>query len=114
MAEALLRHYAADRVTVTSAGTRPGPHLHPEMVRVMGDQYGIDSAGRQPRDISTLARSRFDHVVTLCDRAREVSPEFAHGPRRAHWSICAVRRIAETLHPPVSRNCGRKTATRFC
>ncbi len=87
MAEALLRRYAADRVTVTSAGTRPGPRLHPEMVRVMSDQYGIDTAGQQPRDISSLARSRFDHVVTLCDRAREASHEFPHHPRRAHWSI---------------------------
>jgi protein-tyrosine-phosphatase/DNA-binding transcriptional ArsR family regulator len=87
MAEALLRRYAADRVAVNSAGTRPGPHLHPEMVRVMGDQYGIDTAGRLPRDISTVARRRFDHVVTLCDRAREAGPDFPHHPRRAHWSI---------------------------
>jgi protein-tyrosine-phosphatase/DNA-binding transcriptional ArsR family regulator len=87
MAEALLLHHAADRVTVTSAGTRPKPHLHPDMVRVLSDQFGIDTAGRQPRDLRTLARRRFDHVITLCDRARETSLEFPHHSRRAHWSL---------------------------
>jgi protein-tyrosine-phosphatase len=87
MAEALLRHYAADRVRVTSAGTRPKLHLHPDMVRVLGDRFGIDVAGGQPRDLSTLARRRFDHVITLCDKARERTPEFPHHPQRTHWSI---------------------------
>ena len=87
MAEALLRHYAADSVTVTSAGTRPKPQLHPGTARVLGDQFGIETPGSQPRDVNTLARRRFDHVVTLCDRARETSPKFPHHPRRAHWSI---------------------------
>ena len=26
-------------------------------------------------------------MITLCDRAREVCPEFDSHPRRAHWSI---------------------------
>ena len=57
------------------------------MVRVLGEQYGIDIAGQQPRDLSSLARRRFDHVITLCDKAREASPEFPHHPKRTHWSI---------------------------
>ena len=87
MAEALLRHYAADSVRVTSAGTRPKRHLHPDMVRILGDRFGIDVAGQQPRDLSSLARRRFDHVITLCDKARETTPEFPHHPQRTHWSI---------------------------
>jgi protein-tyrosine-phosphatase len=87
MAEALLRHYAADSVGVTSAGTRPEPQLHPGMVRILADRFGIDTAGRQPRDLSTVSRRRFDHVITLCDRARETKMPFPHHDRRAHWSI---------------------------
>jgi protein-tyrosine-phosphatase/DNA-binding transcriptional ArsR family regulator len=87
MAEALLRHHGADHVSVTSAGTRPKPHLHPHAVRVLRDRFGIDAAAQQPRDLETVAGCRFDRVVTLCDRAREACPEFAHRPRRAHWSI---------------------------
>jgi ArsR family transcriptional regulator, arsenate/arsenite/antimonite-responsive transcriptional repressor / arsenate reductase (thioredoxin) len=25
-------------------------------------------------------------VITLCDKAREVCPEFGHHPRQSHWS----------------------------
>jgi protein-tyrosine-phosphatase/DNA-binding transcriptional ArsR family regulator len=87
IAEALLRLRSADRVTVTSAGVRPRPHMHPHAVRVLGEQFGMDISGQQPRHLDALAGRRFDHVITLCDRAREACPEFAHHPRRVHWSI---------------------------
>jgi ArsR family transcriptional regulator, arsenate/arsenite/antimonite-responsive transcriptional repressor / arsenate reductase (thioredoxin) len=96
IAEALLRHHTADRVTVTSAGSRPKPHLHPNTVRVVGDQFGIDITGQQPRHLDTLANRRFDHVITLCDKAREVCPEFPHHPRRAHWSIADPATFSDT------------------
>jgi protein-tyrosine-phosphatase/DNA-binding transcriptional ArsR family regulator len=87
IAEALLRLHSDAGVTVTSAGTRARPHLHPDAVRVLGDQYGIDVSAQRPRQLDTLADRRFDQVITLCDRAREACPEFPHHPRRAHWSI---------------------------
>jgi protein-tyrosine-phosphatase/DNA-binding transcriptional ArsR family regulator len=87
MAEALLRTHATDRVIVTSAGSRPKPQLHPNTVRVLEDEFGISIAGQQPRHLDTLAGRRFDHVITLCDKAREVCPEFPDHPRRSHWSI---------------------------
>lgn len=87
MAEALLRHHAADTVTVTSAGSRPKPHLHPNAVRVLEERFGIDVTGQQPRHLDTLAGRRFDHVITLCDKVRETCPEFPDHPRRSHWSI---------------------------
>jgi protein-tyrosine-phosphatase/DNA-binding transcriptional ArsR family regulator len=87
VAEALLRHHTADGVSVTSAGTRPKPHMHPNAVRVLGEQFGIDITGQQPRHLDTLAGRRFDHVITLCDKARETCPEFPHHPRHIHWSI---------------------------
>lgn len=87
IAEALLRHRTAGRMEVTSAGSRPKPRMHPDAVRVLRDQYGIDMAGQKPRHLDTVAGRRFDYVVTLCDKAREVCPEFGHRQRRAHWSI---------------------------
>jgi protein-tyrosine-phosphatase/DNA-binding transcriptional ArsR family regulator len=87
IAAALLRHHGADSVRVASAGTRPRPHLHPNTVRVLGEQFGIDVAGQQPRNLDTMTSRRFARVVTLCDRAREACPDFANHPRRAHWSI---------------------------
>ncbi len=87
IAEALLRHHTAEHVTVTSAGSWPKPRLHPNTIRVLRDAFDIDIANQQPRHLDTLTGRRFDHVITLCDKAREVCPEFAHHPRRIHWSI---------------------------
>lgn len=104
IAEALLRHHTAGRVTVTSAGTRPKPHLHPDTERVLRDEFGIDVADQRPRRLDTVTKRRFDHVITLCDKAREVVPELG---RRAHWSVAdpataddpasAFRRIAHDI-----------------
>jgi protein-tyrosine-phosphatase/DNA-binding transcriptional ArsR family regulator len=87
IAEALLRHHAGGEVAVTSAGSHPRPSLHPDAVRVLGEEFGIDVAGRRPRHLDSLAGHRFDHVITLCDKVRETCPELPHRPRRAHWSI---------------------------
>lgn len=87
IAEALVRHHTGGELTVTSAGCRPKPELHPDAVRVLRKAFGIDIAGQRPRHLDTLTGRRFSHVITLCDKAREVCPEFSHEPRRVHWSI---------------------------
>ncbi len=87
IAEALLGRRAGDHVTVISAGSRPKSRLHPHAVRVLRDQSGIDVADQRPRHLDTLAGRRFDHVITLCDKAREVCPEFGDHPHRQHWSV---------------------------
>lgn len=83
-AEALLR-LRSGQVEVTSAGSHPRP-LHPNTVRVLR-RYGIELAGRSPQHLGVLERQRFDYVITLCDRVREVCPEFPGGAERVHWSI---------------------------
>jgi protein-tyrosine-phosphatase/DNA-binding transcriptional ArsR family regulator len=87
IAEALLRHHTAGRVNVTSGGSSPKPAFHPNAVRVLEEQYGVDVADRTPRSLDTLTGRRFDHVITLCDKVREVCPEFGDKSRRTHWSI---------------------------
>jgi protein-tyrosine-phosphatase/DNA-binding transcriptional ArsR family regulator len=87
IAEALLRHHTGGRVDVVSAGGRPKTRLHPQAVRVLHDEFGIDVAGRRPRHWDTVTGRRFDHVISLCDKAREACPDFPGSPRRAHWSI---------------------------
>jgi protein-tyrosine-phosphatase len=87
IAEALLRHHTAGAVAATSAGTRPKPSLHPHTIRVLRERFGIDIADQRPRHIDDLAGRAFDHVITLCDKAREACPEFPDHPRRAHWSV---------------------------
>jgi protein-tyrosine-phosphatase len=50
-------------------------------------RYGIDLAGREPQHLSALEDQRFDVVITLCDRVREVCPEFPWPAEQLHWSI---------------------------
>ena len=60
----------------------PGSHpkaLHPNAVRVMGER-GIDISGHRPKHLDRFARSRFDRVITLCDKVREICPEFPGPP----------------------------------
>ena len=85
VAEALLQHLAGDAVEVHSAGSHP-KSVHPNAVAVMRER-GIDLSAKQSKHLGRFARRRFDYVVTLCDRVREVCPEFPGGPERIHWSI---------------------------
>jgi len=85
MAAALARARSAGRVRASSAGSHPKP-VHPNAVRVMAER-GIDLAGHEPTHLSVLAAERFDCVITLCDRVREVCPEFPGHPGYIHWSI---------------------------
>ncbi|HVV24060.1 MAG TPA: helix-turn-helix domain-containing protein [Pseudonocardiaceae bacterium] len=87
IAEALLRHRTGGRADVASAGSHPKPAIHPVAVRVLREDYGVDIARARPRHIGDLADRRFDCVITLCDKVREVCPEFPHRPRLVHWSI---------------------------
>jgi protein-tyrosine-phosphatase len=86
MAEALAWTRSGGLVEAHSAGSHPKP-LHPNAVRVMRDEHGIDLAGRSSRHLSVFAEERFDRVISLCDRVREVCPEFPGQPETVHWSI---------------------------
>jgi protein-tyrosine-phosphatase/DNA-binding transcriptional ArsR family regulator len=85
IAEAVLKERAAPAVTARSAGSAPRP-LHPEAVRVMAER-GIDLASRRSKSYDRFLDTRFDRVITLCDRVREVCPQFPGSPVTAHWSM---------------------------
>lgn len=85
IAEALFGEMSGGRVEVASAGSHP-KSVHPNAVRVLAER-GIDISGARSKHLDLFARRRFDVVVTLCDRVREVCPEFPGGPDAVHWSI---------------------------
>jgi protein-tyrosine-phosphatase/DNA-binding transcriptional ArsR family regulator len=85
IAEALAELLSDGAVRAASAGSHPKP-LHPNAVRVMRAR-GVDVAGRRSKHLGTFAGERFDYVISLCDRVREVCPEFPGGPELIHWSI---------------------------
>src|SRR3954466_14352840 len=85
IAEALCEQLSGGRVTAASAGSQPKP-LHPNAVRVMRER-GIDISRARSKSLTEFSDGRFDCVVTLCDRVREICPEFPSVPEAIHWSI---------------------------
>jgi len=86
MAEAMARARSGGAIEAYSAGSHPKP-LHPNAVRVMRDEHGLDLAGYGSKSLDVFADQRFDWVISLCDRVREVCPEFPGHPETIHWSI---------------------------
>jgi protein-tyrosine-phosphatase/DNA-binding transcriptional ArsR family regulator len=84
MAEALLTQ-RAPRIEVLSAGSHP-KQLHPNAIAVMRE-YGIDLSGRRTKHMNEFTGQRFDYLISLCDRVREVCPEFPGHPELVHWSM---------------------------
>src|SRR3954453_8750819 len=78
IAEALAEHLSGGTVSAASAGSHPKP-LHPNVGRVMHER-GIDLAGRRSKHLGEFTDERFDYVISLCDRVREICPEFPGTP----------------------------------
>jgi protein-tyrosine-phosphatase/DNA-binding transcriptional ArsR family regulator len=109
MAEALLGQRTGPSTVIASAGSRPKP-IHPHAVTVMAER-GIDISAWRSKHLDEVTDRPWDHVVTLCDRVREVCPDFGIGTRRIHWStpdpsapstpgadtVAAFRQLAEDL-----------------
>ena len=93
IAEALAEQLGGGAITADSAGSHPKP-LHTNAVRVMRER-GIDIEGRGSKHLSELSTLRFDYVISLCDRVREVCPEFPEHPDLIHWSIPDPARAGE-------------------
>ena len=47
----------------------------------------IDISGNRSKHLTEFVSQRFDAVITLCDRVREVCPEFPSHPDLVHWSM---------------------------
>ena len=86
MAEALARARSGAAIEAVSAGSDPRP-VHPNAVRVMREEHGLDLSAHASKRLDAFAGQRFDWVITLCDRVREVCPEFPGCPDTIHWSI---------------------------
>ena len=85
IAQALIEARSDGSVVARSAGSHPKP-LHPNAVRVMSER-GIDISGRRTKSLDRFIHTRFDRVITLCDKVKEICPEFPGAPVAAHWSI---------------------------
>jgi protein-tyrosine-phosphatase/DNA-binding transcriptional ArsR family regulator len=85
MAEGLVEHMSGGVVEAASAGSHPKA-LHPNAIRAMR-RRGIDISANRTKHLDEFLSHRFDVVITLCDRVREVCPEFSSRPALVHWSV---------------------------
>lgn len=85
MAEAMLRQLGGDLVEVYSAGSEVRA-IHPLAIETMAVR-GIDLGGQRSKSVEEFIGQRFDYVITVCDRMREVCPVFPGKPEQIHWSI---------------------------
>jgi ArsR family transcriptional regulator, arsenate/arsenite/antimonite-responsive transcriptional repressor / arsenate reductase (thioredoxin) len=111
MAEALAKAMPGGAIEAYSAGSHPKP-LHPNAVRVMREEYGLDIADHTPKHFDAFAGERFDWVISLCDRVREVCPEFPGHPETIHWSI-ANPATGDDVTYPLFQQTAAELATRI-
>jgi protein-tyrosine-phosphatase len=113
MAEALSRARSGGAIDAVSAGSRPHP-VHPNAVRVMREDYGLDLSGHASRRLDAFAGQDFDWVISLCDRVREVCPEFAGHPEVIHWSTAnPATGEADDVTLPLFQRTAAELATRI-
>ena len=83
MAAALLDHYAAGRVRVSSAGSAPASEINPAVVAAMRE-VGIDLSKQFPKPLADDAVRKADAVITMgCGDACPVYP----GKRYLDWDL---------------------------
>jgi ArsR family transcriptional regulator, arsenate/arsenite/antimonite-responsive transcriptional repressor / arsenate reductase (thioredoxin) len=66
----------------TSAGTHPGPRIHPRAVAV-AERHGLHLDRNHPESLEDVLHDN-DLIVAVCDNAHE---ELGHALPRLHWSI---------------------------
>ncbi|MFC4563020.1 arsenate reductase ArsC [Nocardiopsis mangrovi] len=101
MAAAFLRHLAADRIEVRSAGSAPASDVNPAVVEAMAE-IGIDLTGATPKVLTADAVRDSDVVITMgCGDACPIFP----GKRYLDWDlpdpagkgVAAVRPIRDEI-----------------
>jgi protein-tyrosine-phosphatase len=78
--------HPAGRYQIASAGSAPGPRVHPMAIRAL-QQSGIDWSGHHPKSIDEVSDRQWDLIITVCDRAKESCPVMPGQPAYAHWGI---------------------------
>ena len=85
MAEALLRHMAAEHFEVFSAGTQP-EQLDPRASLAL-EKFGISTTGLIAKDIKQFDGQTFDIVITLCNKANDECRSHPGARKQLAWDL---------------------------
>ena len=75
MAEAILQSFDKS-LYVVSAGTKPEKEVNPRAAKVI-EELGLTLDGYYPKNVNDFVNDEFDYVITVCDSARQICPNFA-------------------------------------
>ena len=79
-----MRHLAPQTIEVVSAGSHP-TYIHPIAVETLA-AMDVDIRQQKAKHINQFTSRDFDYVITVCDRAQEVCPQFSSG-HQIHWGL---------------------------
>jgi arsenate reductase (thioredoxin) len=85
IAEFLLRHKVGSVLEIFSAGIDPRPCPHPLALRVLQEEYSVDTIGAYSKSVQELPEQPFDVVITVCDHARENRLVVCQSVRGTAW-----------------------------
>ncbi|MDQ8197890.1 arsenate reductase ArsC [Pelagicoccus enzymogenes] len=85
LAEHILRKRDPARFESFSAGASPKDEPHPMALKVLQNQFRVDTSKARSKSWDEFEGVRFDIVITVCDNARESCPVWPGQPIVAHW-----------------------------
>lgn len=85
IAEGYLRHFAGDKAEIFSAGIETHG-VNPRAVATMKED-GIDISAHTSNNIEEYRHINFDHVITVCDNAKERCPFFPSKAQKHHYNF---------------------------
>lgn len=94
IAEGYLKHFAADKAEIYSAGIETHG-VNPRAVKTMAEDH-IDISGHTSNHVDEYKNIAFDYVITVCDNAQEACPFFAGNVQRFHHNFPDPAKAAGT------------------
>ena len=85
IAEGYLRHFAAERAEIYSAGIETHG-VNPKAIEIM-KRDGIDISAHTSNNINEYLDIDFDYVITVCDNAKESCPYFPKNAVKLHYNF---------------------------
>jgi arsenate reductase len=85
MAHGYLQHFAGNRAEVYSAGVETHG-VNPRAIAIMKED-GIDISHHTSNNVDEYRDLAFDHVITVCDNAKERCPWFPTTAQKHHHNF---------------------------
>ena len=97
IAEAYLKKFAGDKLSVESAGLEPAEAINPLVIQVMQED-GLDLTSQKPQSVFELFKQGklYDHVITVCDDTDSKCPVFPGITKRWHVPFADPAKVEGT------------------